>query len=133
MMLFNYCRKSSCDSYAVAAHYYEPVLLILVLIYRVHSLRILGSQFEDLSHFYAPGMFYRSSAHRTRIVLFEEFKVCNNIALVVSAVVDIFYVIIFFVGSCAKIPETGQLAVNNHLAVVKAYRTRKSSHAACLL
>ena len=75
-------------------------------------------------------MFHRRAADRTRVALFEDFQVGYDVTFIVSAIVDILYMVIFFICACAEVCKTRQFAVHNDSAVVKSYRTCKAAHTA---
>ena len=76
-------------------------------------------------------MLDRSSAYRTRISFQQILDINYDIAFIVSAVVDVLDVVVFFISTCAQVFKTYQFAVHNDLAVVKSHRTCKSAYTAC--
>ena len=97
-------------------------LHILIFVNSTHSITVLGSQLEYLTHLYTAGVLYRSSAYRTRIAFSQGLDIRYYIAFVISAVVYVEKMMILLACSCTEIFQSRQFTVHNDLTVMESYR-----------
>ena len=93
VLLDNSCKRTAYSD-SVATHNKRMILLIFVLIYSIHSLRILCSKLKYLSNLDAASVLYWGAADWARVTLLENLEVCNYVTLVISSVVHVENVVV---------------------------------------
>ena len=129
VVLFYDSSQSPRDSDSVTSHHDRMRLHIFIFVNSTHSITVLGSQLEYLTHLDTAGVLYRSSAYRTRIAFSQGLDIRYYIAFVISAVVYVEEMMILLACSCTEIFQSRQFTVHNDLTVMESYRACESAYA----